>query len=225
MIKNAIRRFNPNKSMGFIALTYVIFMLGAPTHANDDRETNVEEIVRELRSKGLISEEEATEIKVEHGSEIRADVSAIDSPPITHRGSPESGLSDVLSYEFIIILTIVLVAFGLPALTILCVSYWSFRRRKLMHQTIDALIAKDRELPQSMLTFIDKTYSGKTQYFEVGVFLIAMGTALLIGLWVLVGPGVGMLIGLPPTAIGVGNIILWRAEKRRKELADANNSV
>lgn len=106
----------------------------------------------------------------------------------------------------------ILLIFGGPVLIVAIVSYNNRRKRQMVHETIDRVIAQGKDVPVELLDALDKPRNGKTALAR-GSVNIAIGVALGAMLFALAGPDVAT-IGLIPLCIGLAQLLVWKLENR-----------
>lgn len=117
--------------------------------------------------------------------------------------------------EQIVPIVALLVIFGGPILIVAIVSRNNRRKREMVHQTIDHIIAQGKDVPVELLDALDKGSNGKSGLAR-GTVNIALG--LGIGGMFLANAGVGAAsIGLIPLAIGLAQLLVWKLEGPRKQ--------
>ena len=108
-----------------------------------------------------------------------------------------------------------LVIFGGPVLIVAIVSFNNRRKRQMVHETIDRIIAQGKDVPVELLDALDKGSNGKSGLAR-GTVNVAIG--LGVGGMFLANAGVGAAsIGLIPLAIGLAQLLVWKLEKTRQQ--------
>lgn len=115
--------------------------------------------------------------------------------------------------EQLVPIVALLVIFGGPVLIVAIVSRNNRRKREMVHQTIDRMIAQGKDVPVELLDALDKGGNGKSGLAR-GTVNVALG--LGIGGMFLANAGVGAAsIGLIPLAIGLAQLLVWKLESPR----------
>lgn len=110
-----------------------------------------------------------------------------------------------------------LVIFGGPVFIVAIVSRNNRRKREMVHQTIDRIIAQGKDVPVELLDALDKGSNGKSGLAR-GTVNVALGLGL--GGMFLANVGMGAAsIGLIPLAIGLAQLLVWKLEAPRKNAA------
>ena len=139
---------------------------------------------------------------VERAERIRA---AIDSEHRhASRHQPDHDLE-----EWLVPIVGILAVFGTPILIVWLVTRNSYRKKQLLMENINRLVADGRDIPQELLDALDESGPAKTK--DRGFTLIAVGAAIFIFLTGSAGVGVGSL-GLIPLFIGIARYINWKLD-------------
>ncbi|MFI2809694.1 MULTISPECIES: DUF6249 domain-containing protein [Microbulbifer] len=125
-----------------------------------------------------------------------------------HHWEHRSGGDDD-SMELTIGLIAVLGVFGMPILIVWLVTRNSYRKKQLMMDNINRMVAEGRDIPPELLDAMQGESPSNLK--DRGFTLIAVGLALFIWLTLSVDVGVGSL-GLIPLFIGIARFINWRLE-------------
>ena len=160
----------------------------------------------------------------DHGDieELRAaveDLRAMRDSPEIHREIrlPPLPQQESALEQFVPIVALLLI-FGGPVLIVAIVSRNNRRKREMVHQTIDQMIAQGKDVPVELLDALDKgskSSNGKSGLAR-GTVNVALG--LGIGGMFLANAGVGAAsIGLIPLAIGLAQLLVWKLEAPRKQ--------
>lgn len=106
----------------------------------------------------------------------------------------------------------VLVLFLGPVLIVAIVSYNNRRKREMVHQTIDRIIAQGHEVPIALLDALDKGRSNGRSGLSRGTVNVALGAGIGAALFSLSGPDAATL-GLIPLCIGIAQLFVWSLER------------
>ena len=152
-------------------------------------------------------------------AELRAameDLRAMKDSPEVHREIRVHEEDDSFLEQLVPVVAL-LVIFGGPVLIVAIVSRNNRRKREMVHQTIDRIIAQGKDVPVELLDALDKGSNGKSGLAR-GTVNVALG--LGIGGMFLANAGVGAAsIGLIPLAIGLAQLLVWKLEAPRKQQA------
>lgn len=121
---------------------------------------------------------------------------------------------EVESMTGLIAIVSVILAFATPVIIVIAILVHKARRTQRIHQTVVALAEKGLPVPPDL--FVDRPPPDQTSTLHKGVILIAVGLGLIF--FFLTMPnhrpwGVGMI----PLLIGVGYLMVWWLEGRKKE--------
>jgi hypothetical protein len=120
-------------------------------------------------------------------------------------------VKDEIDMDWLIAIVSVLAVFGTPVLIVWLVTRNSYRKKQLLMDNINRMVAEGRDIPPELLDAMEGESPSKAR--DRGFTLIAVGLALFIWLTVASGPGVGSL-GLIPLFIGVARFINWKLDHR-----------
>jgi len=107
----------------------------------------------------------------------------------------------------------VLVLFLGPVLIVAIVSYNNRRKREMVHQTIDRIIAQGHEVPIALLDALDKGRSNGRSGLSRGTVNVALGAGIGAALFSLSGPDAATL-GLIPLCLGIAQLFVWSVERK-----------
>lgn len=108
----------------------------------------------------------------------------------------------------------VILAFGTPIVIVIAILIHKSRRTQLIHQTVVALAEKGLPVPPDL--FIDRPAESSSPLHK-GVVLIAVGAGLMLFFLSLSGRHAPWGVGIIPLLIGVGYLIVWKIEGRKKD--------
>lgn len=153
------------------------------------------------------------------------DASTTVSASVNPAFPPERGQFPATPVEDFIALVGVIGAFGMPAVVVGLILYFKFRRDRLTHDTVRAMIEKGVPLTPELLAQIGRKdpgrfgLSNRSRHLLPGLICVGVGAALLINGFNNVRSGIP---GLPPVAgaivlfIGVAFLIVWLVERNNK---------
>ena len=110
----------------------------------------------------------------------------------------------------------IVLLFGGPVIIVAIVSYNNRRKREMVHQTIDRIIAQGHEVPIELLDALDKGKVNGRTGLSRGTVNVALGLGIGGALFALSGPDVATL-GLIPLCIGIAQLFVWSVEKKSPE--------
>lgn len=118
--------------------------------------------------------------------------------------------------EWMVGVVAILAVFGTPILIVWLVTRNSYRKKQLLMDNINRMVAEGRDIPPELLDAMEG--ESPINMRDRGFTLIAVGLAVLIWLTISVGPGVGSL-GLIPLFIGVARFINWKLDNQSNNRA------
>ncbi|GAA5524462.1 hypothetical protein Maes01_01019 [Microbulbifer aestuariivivens] len=123
----------------------------------------------------------------------------------------ESRGKDGVDMDWLIAIVTVLAVFGTPVLIVWLVTRNSYRKKQLLMDNINRLVAEGRDIPPELLDAMEGESPSRAR--DRGFTQIAVGLAVFIWLTTAFGVGVGSL-GLIPLFIGVARFINWKLDNR-----------
>lgn len=120
----------------------------------------------------------------------------------------DDAVSDIIPGVVAIVLL-----FGGPVLIVAIVSMNNRRKREMVHQTLDKIIAQGRDVPVELLDALDKGNNNGRSPLSRAAVNIALGIGLGAWLWAISGPDVATL-GLIPLCIGIARLVAWKLESK-----------
>lgn len=178
-------------------------------------------IYEKLESKGILDEsglvvEEALEGVPENISiGISRDI-AREAERHSRHYREYSNHEDENAMETLIPIIAILAVFGTPILIVWLVTRNSYRKKQLMMDNINRMVAEGRDIPPELLDAMQGESPSNVK--DRGFTLIAVGLALFIWLTLASGVGVGSL-GLIPLFIGIARFINWKLEHQETNRA------
>jgi hypothetical protein len=105
--------------------------------------------------------------------------------------------------------------FTTVTLVVLIPLFLQFRRNRLMHETLRAMVDKGMEIPPALLSVTQKPKSD----LRSGIIGVSVGIGICAFFLALHGHGMGgsnpWAIGLIPLFIGIGYIVVWKLESKK----------
>ncbi len=129
------------------------------------------------------------------------------------RGERERRARGIHWAEAISAIVPVMVLFLGPVLIVAIVSYNNRRKREMVHQTIDRIIAQGHEVPIELLDALDKGRSNGRSGLSRGTVNVALGAGIGAALFSLSGPDAATL-GLIPLCVGIAQLFVWSVERK-----------
>jgi hypothetical protein len=91
--------------------------------------------------------------------------------------------------------------------------YFRYRRNKMLHETLRAMIEKGVNIPPELLSMPPESFGPRPRSdFRTGLILVGVGVALFFLL-----PTDTARFGLIPVLIGVAFLISWKVEQKKKD--------
>ena len=122
------------------------------------------------------------------------------------------------SLSGIVALLSVLLVFVTPIAIVIAVLAHKARRTQRIHETVIALAEKGVPIPPDL--FIDRRVQDQTSALHKGVVLIAVGVGLMVFFLSMTDRHAPWGVGAIPLLIGVGYLIVWWIEERKRERKD-----
>lgn len=113
--------------------------------------------------------------------------------------------------DVLIPIVAILAVFGTPILIVWLVTRNSYRKKQLLMDNINRLVAEGRDIPPELLDAMEG--ESPSQMKDRGFTLIAVGLALFVWLTIMAGVDVGSL-GLIPLFIGLARFINWKLDNQ-----------
>ncbi|MFS1523396.1 DUF6249 domain-containing protein [Microbulbifer sp. 2304DJ12-6] len=114
--------------------------------------------------------------------------------------------------ELLIPIVALLCVFGMPVLIVWLVTHNSYRKKQLLMDNINRMVAEGRDVPPELFDALDGNSPGSPK--DRGITLIAIGSAVFICLTALAGIEVGSL-GVIPLFIGLARFINWKLDNKQ----------
>ncbi|WKT61994.1 DUF6249 domain-containing protein [Microbulbifer thermotolerans] len=116
------------------------------------------------------------------------------------------------SMEWLTGVVAILAVFGAPIMIVWLVTRNSYRKKQLLMDNINRMVAEGRDIPPELLDAMEGESPRNMK--DRGFTLIAVGLAIFIWLTVAAGPEVGSL-GLIPLFIGIARFINWKLDNKQ----------
>ncbi|MGH1372241.1 MAG: DUF6249 domain-containing protein [Cellvibrionaceae bacterium] len=161
-------------------------------------------VLEELAAEGVISDD----------GEAMLDLAELSGDGITIQVESDSNSESGSAGEVFIGILAVTLIFGGPIMVVGIVLYSRYRRRKLLHESMNKLIENGREIPDNLFNEIEGT-TDHDQSLRKGMTSTGLGIALAISLSLIADPKVGSL-GLIPLMIGLAHLFIWKINNNQK---------
>ena len=192
---------------------------------DDDSETQLTEEELETKIKGKvfsiigdILEAADDEITDEEKAEIKSDIkeaiaeikeveeSTIIRPEL-HIGNDDHSLEFI---EALLAGLAILFIFGTPIMIIAAVLYASYRKKRLMHETIDQYVSSGKDIPPEVLQGLQKESAPKNNLHR-GLIMSGLGLGIFL-CFMIIGATPAAALGLIPLFIGLAQLLIWKLE-------------
>ncbi|TQV84622.1 hypothetical protein FKG94_03615 [Exilibacterium tricleocarpae] len=167
----------------------------------DNSETVTLRVMEKLQQRGLVDAQQ-----VEAARE-QARKTAASQPPESTADSAAALYAIAAEYRLEAILAAITVValLSTPVLIVGLVSINQHRRRKLLHDNINKMIEKGRELPPELFDHLES----RPRHRETGVKYMAVGLGTAISLAIIDDLALGSL-GLIPLFLGLAHLLIWK---------------
>jgi uncharacterized protein DUF6249 len=163
-----------------------------------------------------ISEDEKDEIK----KEIKEAIQDIKGGKDNSNGHNISISSDggsmfddgLTLLEALIPLTAIVVVFGTPIMIVGAVLYTSYRKKRLMHDTIDQYVSSGKDIPEEVLQGLQKQVTPKNNLHK-GLVMVGIGLGIFL-CFMIIGSTEAAALGLIPLFIGLAQLLIWKLESK-----------
>jgi uncharacterized protein YjbJ (UPF0337 family) len=165
-----------------------------------------------------LSEDEREEIKSEIKEaiqEIKEVTEGIDDD--SHSiviGSDGGGIWDdgISLIEALIPITAIVFTFGMPIMIVAVVLYSSYRKKRLMHDTIDQYVSSGKDIPPEVLKGLQKEVTPKNNLHR-GLVMSGVGLGIF-ACFAVIGTLSAAAFGLIPLFIGLAQLLIWKLEEK-----------
>ena len=124
----------------------------------------------------------------------------------------ESEAFDSIGGMFVASLAIALI-FGTPIMLVAAVLYASYRKRRLMHNTIDQYVSSGRDIPPEVLQSLHQQVTPGNN-LNRGLVMTGVGLGV-IACFLVMGTREAAALGLIPLFIGLAQLLIWKLEKKQ----------
>ena len=179
----------------------VFSIIGDIVDAAEDELTDEEkaEIKRDIKQAIIEIEEAAEEIDDEHKVVINADGGSMF----------DDGLALL---EALIPLTAIVFTFGMPIMIVAVVLYSSYRKKRLMHETINQYVSSGKDIPPEVLKGLQKEVTPKNN-LNRGLVMSGIGLGIF-ACFSIIGSSTAAALGLIPLFIGLAQLLIWKLEQK-----------
>jgi hypothetical protein len=163
-----------------------------------------------------ISEEEKVEIKSEIKEAIQ-EIKDASNEGNDHNiiiGSDDDSIFDdeLTLLEALIPLTAIVVVFGTPIMIVGAVLFASYRKKRLMHDTINQYVSSGKDIPEEVLQGLQKQVTPKSNLHK-GVVMGGIGLGIFL-CFTIIGSMEAAAFGLIPLFVGLAQLLIWKLENK-----------
>ncbi len=157
-----------------------------------------------------LSEEEKNEIK----DEIRDAITEIKTIEEENGGSHgiRIGSDEPFFMQAALGAMAIFFIFGTPIMIIAAVLYSSYRKKRLMHETIDQYVANGKDIPPEVLQSLQKETAPRNNLHR-GLIMSGLGLGI-VTCFAVIGSLETSALGLIPLFIGLAQLLIWKLENR-----------
>lgn len=101
--------------------------------------------------------------------------------------------------------------FGTPIMIIAAVLYSSYRKKRLMHETINQYVTSGKDIPDEVLKGLQKEATPKSNLHR-GLIMSGIGLGIFAS-FAVIGTMEAAALGLIPFFIGLAQLLIWKLEK------------
>lgn len=102
--------------------------------------------------------------------------------------------------------------FGTPLMIVAAVLYFSYRKKRLMHATIDQYVSSGKDIPQEVLNGLQKEVAPKNNLHR-GLVMSGIGLGIF-ACFFLIDSIEAAALGLIPLFIGLAQLLIWKLENK-----------
>lgn len=106
----------------------------------------------------------------------------------------------------------IIVIFGTPMMIVAAVLYAGYRKRRLVHDTINQYLATGKEVPPEIIKHLQAPETPKN-YLQKGLVWTGVGLGIIL-CFIVLGETEGAAIGFIPLFIGLAQLLIWKMEQR-----------
>ena len=196
-----------------------------------DRKTSEKELENKIKGKvfsiiGDIIDAAEDDLSDEEKAEIKNDIKdaiqdikevkqGIDDDDLDiNFGSNDGGIFDdgITLLEALIPITAIVFTFGMPIMIVAVVLYSSYRKKRLMHDTIDQYVNSGKDIPPEVLKGLQKEVTPKNNLHR-GLVMSGIGLGIF-ACFAVIGSLSAAAFGLIPLFIGLAQLLIWKLEEK-----------
>ena len=179
-----------------------------------DKDADVEKTKKELRQKILtfvdgVLKDADVELSDEDKADLRKELKH--ELKVEHGGKEGSdfGITDLAGLA-VAALAVVFI-FGTPIMIVAFILYASYRKRRLIHDTINSYVATGKEIPPEVFKSFHEEASPKNN-LQKGLLMMGIGAGIII-CFLVIGVDEAAALGAIPLFIGLAQLLIWKLEK------------
>lgn len=115
--------------------------------------------------------------------------------------------------EFVVAIVAIVLIFGTPFLIVAAVLFSSYRKRKLMHDTITMYVSSGKDVPPEVISSLESSPVSKRSNLHKGLVMSGIGIGVFL-CFMIIGSMSAASLGLIPLFIGLAQLLIWRLEER-----------
>lgn len=129
--------------------------------------------------------------------------------------SPEEVIGGLLVGALAIVLI-----FGMPIMIVAAILYFSYRKRRLVHETINSYVASGKEIPPEVFKSFQEQ-SSPTSNLHKGLVMCGVGLGIIVT-FAVIGAIPAAAFGAIPLFIGLAQLLIWKLEKNGSRSGSGN---
>ncbi len=126
--------------------------------------------------------------------------------------------TDVGFGESLVAIVAITLSLGMPIIIVAIVAYSTYRKKRLMHETINNYVNSDRDIPPEVMSTLTAGAEPKNA-LQSGLVLVGVGLGLM-AFFFMVGAKEAMGIGFIPLFIGLAKLLVWKLDSKKGKTAE-----
>jgi len=126
-----------------------------------------------------------------------------------HAGSSDDSTSVT---DMLMGITAITLIFGSPLLIVAAVLYANYRKKRLVHDTINQYVSSGKDVPAEVMSSLQAEVTPKSS-LRKGLVMTGAGLGI-IACFVVMGETEAAALGLIPLFIGLAQLLIWKLEAR-----------
>jgi hypothetical protein len=114
--------------------------------------------------------------------------------------------------EAFVAMLAILFTFGTPIMIVAAVLYASYRKRRLVHETINAYVAAGKEIPAEVFSSFHGDVRPPRSNLHRGFIMVGLGAGIVV-CFLAIGWEGAAAIGAIPLCIGLAQLLIWKLER------------